>query len=698
MNTVKLDIKNKENLHTLIADYKRHKPTHVAFDTETDGLDISASMPFLIGFGFVTKDLKTIYSYTLDYELAPKQLQIDTIYVMRKMFETSVEILGHNITYDLHMQDNINYPLNYPDKYSDTQIYIRLAHDSKTLKEGGPPLDLKGYTARFVDPNARGFQQKLKDEIKQKRREATSKLKAKLHGVVVPDKYKVSGKEKNWTKAMIDTFFKDAINEIEDLPQDVQKIIKEWEAETPDTDNYRLLNRTNVTEYLHYDIIYTLLIWIKLRPIIVERKQEPTLERERKVLHAIYTLEKTGWIVDIDYLKQAKKQTKEYLIELRNKFKKLIKKDISAGQHEAIKNQFLDEFNIHFSSTDANTLDKALHHEAVGEEAKEVIKLIKHLRTLEKWYSTYIIRWLRTIESKQNNVIYPTYKTSETVTGRVSSPFQQFPRDPLTKLNGEELFHPRQMFIAPKGYKMFYLDYAAMEMRIQAIYTMLIDEGDLNLCRAYIPLKCHQRGGKWYLDEDPNTEWTPTDLHGLTTINAFDISLEHELFKHYRYLGKRANFAMIYGASAKTLKEQLHLDSKDAQNLYRAFYKSYPKVQNYVSYIDAHIREFGYAENLFQRKYYGVSTHNARNYLIQGSGADYTKTLLPQLIELLNGTKSKMLGYLHDEFSFLIHKDEEHLVPKLKTIMESLETEIKLAVDVEYSNTNWRNKIDWTND
>lgn len=694
---IKRDIKTPQCIQTLINDYKTHKPTVVAFDTETDGLNIKYNKPFLLGFGFFSSDSKNIYSYTVDFEQLNNQLVTDTMYVFNHILSQTNEIIGHNITYDLHMLDNIGYPIHYPDKYADTQNYIRLAHASKKPEEGGPPLDLKGYVARYIDNSARYFQQNLKTEINQKRREATNNLKQRLQGLTVPDQYKVSGKEKHWTKAMIDNFFKDSINEVDDLPSDVASVVKQWYIDTPNADNYRLLNRTNVTEYLHYDIIYTLLIWQKLHPEITKQKQETAMQIEKSAIHGFYTLEKTGWIIDINYLKQAKQKTKEYLIELRHLFQRKIKSNITVGQHEKIKQQLLDEFSVNFTSTNATTLDKALAHDQINDEIKEIISIIKELRTIEKWYSTYILRWLKEIELYNSNVIYPTYKTSETVTGRASSPFQQFPRDPLVTLNGKELFHPREMFIVPKNYTMFYLDYAAMEMRIQAIYTMLVSGGDSNLCRAYIPFNCHFKNDQWYLNESPDTVWTPTDLHSLTTINAFDIHPDHDQFKHYRYLGKRANFAMVYGASAKTLMAQLHLNSNDAHKLYKAFYVSYPQIQDYVAYIDQHIKKYGYAQNLFGRKYYGVSTHSARNYLIQGSGADYTKTLLRQIVDFLKPYKSKILGYLHDEFSFIIHDDEHHIVPQLKAIMESLDTEIKLEVDVEYSQTNWRDKHDWTN-
>ncbi len=58
-----------------------------------------------------------------------------------------------------------------------------------------------------------------------------------------------------------------------------------------------------------------------------------------------------------------------------------------------------------------------------------------------------------------------------------------------------------------------------------------------------------------------------------------------------------------------------------------------------------------------------------------------------------NNLKTKILGSVHDEIQFAIHKDELHIIPKIKEIMEESSTYIPIVVDVEITNTNWANKI-----
>ena len=96
------------------------------------------------------------------------------------------------------------------------------------------------------------------------------------------------------------------------------------------------------------------------------------------------------------------------------------------------------------------------------------------------------------VDLKYGDMLYTTINLNTAVTGRVSSDFQQFPKYAIKTLDGIELFHPRKLFIVPDGYKgIVYLDYSQIELRVQALYTILVGEGDLNLCRAYMPYSAH---------------------------------------------------------------------------------------------------------------------------------------------------------------------------------------------------------------
>ena len=103
------------------------------------------------------------------------------------------------------------------------------------------------------------------------------------------------------------------------------------------------------------------------------------------------------------------------------------------------------------------------------------------------------------------------------------------------------------------------------------MYTILIGHPDTNLCRAYMPYKCHTADGRpykyddkwciahaydieWFYDEEPTKVWTALDVHGATTKIAFNIDEHDSEYHSLRYKGKRVNFAKNYGAQFNKIK------------------------------------------------------------------------------------------------------------------------------------------------
>jgi DNA polymerase-1 len=678
-------------------DIDKYNPKYVAFDTETDGLYINYSKPFLYTFGFITNDLQEIYTYDLDLEQCSPTIIQKTFDTLFYMIKQAVKCLLQHASFDLHMSDNCGHPIPeelYP-KLTDVMFYMRLANNATPPDRGGINLDLKGYVTRFIDPKAKSFENKLKLEIKNNRRACTAHLMENLKEQPLPTTFKITGKEKRWTKEIIDIYLKDKTHEIDELPEPLKTIFKIYEEEFENASNYRLLNRKNVTLYAHYDIVFTIYVWLHTKDTIIARQNTETLKREEDALIPIYEMEKAGKYFNLEYALASKTAVRAYILELREEMQRLGNTTFKVGQSAKIKDIFLDQWQLILDSSDKITLQKVRTSEKPTEDAKQFAKIITELKHIEKWYSTYLIRWIKEAQLDPNHMIYPTYKQVGTVTGRVSSPFQQFPRNAMYKLDGTLVFHPRKMFPCPKGYKLVYFDFSQMELRIQAIYTILLHHGDVNLCRAFIPYECVERNGKWYFKEEPTQEWIPTDLHALTAKNAFKITEDNPNFKAARAIAKSANFAMIYGATPARLKEALQITLQEAQNLYNAFYKNYPKILNYVQYVTDCVQNQKYLQNLFGRRYYGMNAHEGRNYLIQGFGADYTKTLLPLLRTLIKNTNIKLEGYLHDEFSFRIPEDHLHIIPTIKECVEQLESPIKMIAGVEIADTDWSDKNDY---
>ena len=170
-------IKSQEDLINMIRTFKQLKPEYGSYDTETNGLHIIKCTPFLLAFGFVNVEHKQGHTYTLLLKENP-QLTRTTIYALIKLFKKLKKVVGHNVKFDMHMMTNIGYPEIFSENSTDSMIYIRLAHDALSKKEGGIPDALKDYAQQYITPNAKDHEKLIKAEIS--RRESLRTIKKAL--------------------------------------------------------------------------------------------------------------------------------------------------------------------------------------------------------------------------------------------------------------------------------------------------------------------------------------------------------------------------------------------------------------------------------------------------------------------------------------------------------------------------------------
>ena len=532
-----------------------HKVTAAAFDTETTGLHPILDKPFLYQCGWYCEEFNKGMSVVIDLEHTPKEVQDYFLTNWTKLVAQAPIYLGHHVVFDLHMMANYGCPYT-TDNISDTQFYIRASSDAVQTDKGGEPLGLKDWAVRHISKDANNFEKELKAERTQIAKSYNDSL------------LKTTG----WKKKEFNEFFKDKLNDYEDLPQDIRAKYIQWHSRLPkylqqqvtgtvesDMIRYDYLNRSNIKKYGHLDVQYTLQCYALCKPVVDVRNNYEQVRRENEQIYPLFRMERVGFKVNRDYVSQAKKETKEYTLRRRADLKQLAGTNLSVGQHAKIKEILEENYGVKVDSSGKEELEllvSNLKRQGEQEECIEFIETILELRTLEKWYSTYICRF--DYELKRTDRIYTSIHQVETVSGRVSCNFQQFPKEGLVTLDGKELFSPRAMVIVDAEYPaIVYLDYSQIELRLQALYTYLLEEPDLNLCRAYSPFRCHRADGRrynpetdtkeayqgtWYLDED-NTEWIPTDVHGATTEKAFNITKSDPKFHALRYVGKRVNFA-----------------------------------------------------------------------------------------------------------------------------------------------------------
>lgn len=709
MTWYKHSIKTEEDVLTFIKLFKEHKPLYGAFDTETNGLNIIRSKPFLVVFGFASTIKNEGYTFSLDLELDKNIIPI-AMYAVIKLFNKLKRVLAWNATYDMHMMHNIGYPNLFSNNITDVQIYVRLAHDALKPSEGGPPMALKNYANKYIDSTAKKNEGIIKALRANMRKKHNRILVTDLSNEPIPKEYQKAMKnhrKQRWTVGIVEDILGDLVLGTTEMTPKVQKIIHTWERNNPDPDNYQNIPRAPLTKYAHYDVIFTIEAFLLVMPVAVARGQETTIQLEEDLIMPLYRMEKVGFAFNKEYALESKEALRTYILMRRQELHHLVGFKLGSGQHPTIKKILNNKYHLGVESTGNPVLEKL---RVENQEAQQFINLIVELRTLEKWYSTYVIKWLN---EEVNGRIYTQIKQAGTVSGRVSSNFQQFPKYAIQDKNGDELFHPRKMIKVSGGnYKsIIYLDYSQIELRFQALYTIYVSGGDKNLCRAYMPFECH-RGeelfdpnnpqhivewdtGDWYLNEDPKVLWTKTDLHDVMTLNAFPhITKDSKEFKMYRNIGKSTNFACNYGATGSGLQRDLGHSKDLSEHLYNTYLKTFPGLKPYRDYVKRMLQSQGYVENLFGRKFYGMSAHKASNYLVQGSAADFLKMKMIKADKLLLAHKTMFQMNIHDEMSFEPYEGEEYLIEELRLVMEGLQgTKVPIVADAEITYTNWAEKV-----
>lgn len=718
-------IKTNQQANNMVKLFKETMPKIGAFDTETNGLHIILSTPFVFQFGWIDPNMREGYTFAVDIEQQP-ELARQVIKVWNKLAESLEIYLAHNTKFDLHMLQNTNLPYTH-ENLSDTMFYIRYAHDMLTPANGGPPMGLKDYTTRYLDHTAKDHEKLLKSERSAIAKDLNLKLKHRLKDCgIPPEKYKA----KSYTLSVIQDIFKDPVIDYLDLPKAIKGSYMSWRIlDIPDEIKphvtglvesdmipYTMLDRQNLLRYAHKDIIYVLEVYLSLSPVIQARENEAGVQIENRLILPLFEMERVGFKTNKEYVEQSQNKMKNYILSRRQLLYDLAGREVNIGQHEVIKNILINDFGLQIESTGSEILDK-VRAECVqinNTSAKQFIELIQELRTLEKWYSTYIIRFLNDLN--RTDRLYTTINQVGAVSGRVTSDFQQFPKDGINTIDGEELFHPRKM-VAPTGgdYEaIIYLDYSQIELRFQAFYTILVGSPDTNLCRAYMPYKCVNTKGEtfdpknpkhiktwnaeWFLEEEQDIHWTPLDVHAATTEKATGLKPSHPDFKKLRSeIGKRVNFAKNYGAKYNKIKEMFP-DKTDAEvhRIDDAYYAAFPGVKMYHQYCYNRANEFSYTTNLFGIKYYGVNGHKLINMLVQGSSAYYLKLKMRVLYEFQKRIKmkSRYMLNIHDELQYEWHKDDApELLFQLKELMEEWpDTQVPIVAEVEYTRTSWGEK------
>jgi len=431
------------------------------------------------------------------------------------------------------------------------------------------------------------------------------------------------------------------------------------------------------TEYAVEDADITFQLAQHFRPELKEANTEELFNNiEIPLLHVLADMEQEGINLDKDFLNSLAKDLDNDIKNLELKIYKEAGVEFNIASPKQLGEILFDKLKLVDKPKKTKTGQYSTAEDVLSYLAKdhEIIQSVLDYRGLSKLKSTYVDALPEQIEESTGRV-HTDYMQTVAATGRLSSNNPNLQNIPIRTERGRQV---RKAFIPRnEDYTLLAADYSQIELRIIAA---LSDESTM-------------------IEAFKNGE----DIHASTASKVFNVPLE-DVTREQRSNAKTVNFGIIYGVSAFGLSNQTDLSRAEAKELIETYYKTYPKLRNYISEQIEFARENGYVQTVLGRRRYlkdingsnaivrGAAERNAVNAPIQGSAADIIKIAMINIHKKLEEGKykSKMLLQVHDELVFDVYKPElEELKTMIKTEMENA-YKLSVPLDVELGiGNNW---------
>ena len=399
-------------------------------------------------------------------------------------------------------------------------------------------------------------------------------------------------------------------------------------------------------------------------------------EIENPLSYVLMKMEFEGIKLDSDLIKETKEIFEFEINKLETKIYNISETEFNIASPKQLGEVLFEKLVLESNPKKTKTGQYSTSEDTLSKLAKkhEIIKLILEWRSLQKLLTTYVYSLPKQIHPKSNK-IHTEFNQTLTTTGRLSSTNPNLQNIPVRTDRGKLI---RKSFIPKdKNYTLLCADYSQVELRIIAFLS-----GDSNMKNAFI-----------------NNE----DIHRSTAARVFNVNID-DVNEEQRRNAKIVNFGIIYGVSAFGLSNQTDLTRSESKEIINNYFKSYPKLKEYMSDQISFARDNGYVETIFKRKRYlpeinsknailrSSAERNAINTPVQGSAADIIKLSMIKIDHEFEkrSLSSKLLLQVHDELVFDVHLSEIDIVKKI--IIDNMENviqmDVPLKVDIGFGD-NW---------
>ncbi len=434
-----------------------------------------------------------------------------------------------------------------------------------------------------------------------------------------------------------------------------------------------------VTEYAAEDADITWQLWEYLSPHLREEGLENLYETmEAPLVSVLVDMEYEGININVDFLDKYGRELSEEIRDVEQKIYDQAGTRFNIGSPKQVGEILFEKMEIPYRWRKTKSGQYSTNEEKLAELASEnpiVDDILKH-RGLTKLKSTYVDALPKMVNPRTGR-IHSSFNQTIAATGRLSSNNPNLQNIPIRTPEGARV---REAFIPRSDeYVLLAADYSQIELRLIAEIS-----GDEAMLEAF-------RKGQ--------------DIHRATAARVFDVPYD-EVTKQQRYRAKTVNFAIIYGAGATNLSQQLDIKRTEAAELINQYFDKYSGIKNYMDETVSQARKQGYVKTLMGRRRQlrdinarssmqrSMAERMAINTPIQGTAADMIKMAMINVHGAFQeaGFRSRMILQVHDELVFDAHKDElDQIKPVIEEHMKNALPDLKVPILVEIGEgANWR--------
>ena len=441
----------------------------------------------------------------------------------------------------------------------------------------------------------------------------------------------------------------------------------------------RSLPVEDVIDYACEDADITLQLKEVLAPDLAkeEKLQKLYNDIEGPLIRVLADIEFEGIRIDSDYLRKYSHELAEQIVALNDKVQEEAGVPFNLASPKQVGEVLFDHLKIPYRWRKTKSGQYSTDEEKMSEVAKDfpIAADILRFRGLSKLRSTYLDALPKLVNPKTGR-IHSSFNQTVAATGRLSSKNPNLQNIPIRTAEGRRV---REAFI-PRDEQHILLaaDYSQIELRLIAEIS-----GDEAMMEAF---------------------QTGQDIHRATAARVFDTPYD-EVDRDQRNKAKTVNFAIIYGAGATNLSQQLAISRAEAKDLIATYFDRYPGLKNYMEDTRQFARDNGYVVTLMGRRRQlrdinsksSLARSNAErmaiNTPIQGTAADMIKVAMINVQKAFEAAnvQSKMILQVHDELVFDALRSELDLIkPIIQEQMVNALPNLKVPILVEMgTGENW---------